>query len=157
MVATIEPVEYEVHGETVFVDGIKRHRCQGCGEEILRIDAIEELRKKANEYYKKAHELLTGDEIRAIRYKLGVSQSEIEGIIKAGEKTFTRWESNKVIQSGIADSLLRVLGAVPGALAYLKGMSPVYSRTIAAQIAFASNTGETVAEVSGTRRELMAA
>lgn len=157
MIQSTEPIEFEVHGETYYIEGIKHQRCQGCGEEIIRVNEIGELRQQANKRYKKAHNLLTGDEIKAIRTKLGVNQTELEHIIKSGEKTFTRWESNKVIQSGIADSLLRVLDAVPQAFSYLRGLRPHYSRAIMSHVELSAENRVLEAEASSIYKELTVA
>ena len=120
MVVSLGPVSCEAHGDTVTVVGIEHYLCQSCDEVLLHIDAAGQLQVRANEEYKKSKNLLTGSQIKAIRSKLGVGQSEFERMIKASSKSFTRWENDKVVQSGIADTLIRVLFAVPQALKYLQ-------------------------------------
>ena len=65
-----------VHGEEIVVDGIDHLVCTLCGEEAFRIDSAGEMRRKANEQYKRTHGLLTGSEIGVIREGLGVNQKE---------------------------------------------------------------------------------
>lgn len=125
MIQSKDPVEYEINGDVCIVEGIDHKKCQDCGETFFCVDALVELRRRANREYKRNHRLLTGSEIRSIRKKLGVNQNELEQIIKAGKKSFTRWESDKIIQSGTADSLLRILEAFPEALTYLKEANPM--------------------------------
>ncbi len=86
---------------------VKIRICKECREELID----EELDKKSlnafYEEYKRTHNLLTANEIKKIREKWGVSQSQFSIILGMGEKTITRYE-NGSIQDETHDNLIRL-------------------------------------------------
>ncbi len=64
--------------------------------------------------------LLTPDEIRAGREKLGLSQQELQELLGLGGNSLSRWENGHVYQSRSHDTLLRITYSVPPALKWLK-------------------------------------
>ena len=52
------PIDYQVRGETVSVEGIGHAVCVSCGNEILDFDAIEELEARGIAMIKKSREEL---------------------------------------------------------------------------------------------------
>ncbi len=88
-------------------------RCGRCGEEFYtREQSLASSRAAASAL--RAHEgLLSPDEIRAIRERLGWTQAQLEQALGVGPKTVVRWERGTVRQSRAADRLLRVLAAHP--------------------------------------------
>jgi len=67
----------------------------------------------------RAHEgLLSPQEIRAIRERLGYTQAQLEQVLAVGPKTVVRWEKGTVRQSRLADRFLRTLAAYPHAIVY---------------------------------------
>ncbi|MEW6249793.1 MAG: type II TA system antitoxin MqsA family protein [Planctomycetota bacterium] len=63
--------------------------------------------------------LLTPDEIRAGRTRLGLTQQELQDLLGLGGNTLSRWESGRVYQSRSLDTLLRLVFDMPAAVAYL--------------------------------------
>jgi putative zinc finger/helix-turn-helix YgiT family protein len=53
--------------------------------------------------------LLTPDEIRGLRNKLGLSRPEFARLTRFGEKSIKRWETGALIQSASADRFLRLI------------------------------------------------
>jgi putative zinc finger/helix-turn-helix YgiT family protein len=53
--------------------------------------------------------LLSTDELKAIRAKYCLKQTDLERMLSTGPKTWTRWERGKVPQSKTADKLIRLL------------------------------------------------
>lgn len=62
----------------------------------------------ARNAYRKAHGLLTSDDIVAIRDKYGLSQVDLAKILGWGEATISRYES-KAIQDDAYDNMLRII------------------------------------------------
>lgn len=57
--------------------------------------------------------LLSADELRRIRAKYKLLQTDMEQILSTGPKTWTRWERGKVPQSKPTDKLLRMMAEDP--------------------------------------------
>ena len=64
---------------------------------------------------------LHGDEVRAIRYKLGQSQSEFATMIGISVPTLQSWEDGKRLPDGPALALLRVTAKNPKIVAKALG------------------------------------
>src|SRR5690554_393503 len=93
--------------------------CDACGSE--QADAHLSLKNKRLmlAFRKQAEGLLTGDEVRAIREHLNLTQSVAARIFGGGPTAFSKYESDDVAQSVAMDKLLRVADAVPQAFRYL--------------------------------------
>ena len=57
--------------------------------------------------------LLSAEELRLIRAKYRLKQTDLEKMLDTGSKTWTRWERGKVPQSKTADKLIRVIAEDP--------------------------------------------
>ena len=66
----------------------------------------------ARNEYRKAHGLLTSDDIVAIREKYGLSQVDLAKLLGWGEATISRYES-KAIQDDAYDNMLRIINENP--------------------------------------------
>jgi putative zinc finger/helix-turn-helix YgiT family protein len=58
--------------------------------------------------------LLTPDEIRGIRERLGLSQTQFAELTDIGEATISRWERGRLLQNKAMDRYLRLLDRNPG-------------------------------------------
>jgi putative zinc finger/helix-turn-helix YgiT family protein len=67
--------------------------------------------------------LLTPEEIKAGRERLGLSQQELAELLGLGGNSLSRWEKGRVYQSRSSDALLRIVFKIPSALDYLKERS----------------------------------
>lgn len=108
----------EKHGdyETVYLDREERsHRlvvpnltwleCGSCGEIVLddaAMTTVEGARRQALG-------LLSPQEIRDLRTRLGRTQAGMSELLGIGEKTYCRWESGSYMQSEASDRYLRLL------------------------------------------------
>lgn len=81
-----------------------RH-CASCGEDFLDEDASEAITAA----HRAALKLLTAEEIRSLRHRLGKTQTEMSDLLGIGEKTYCRWESGTHFQSEAFDRYLRLL------------------------------------------------
>jgi len=89
--------------------------CSECREQILGAG----LNKALDEESRRRQGLLAPEEIRAIRERAGLSQTDIASLLGVGDKSYTRWETGKSIQNKSNDNLIRLVDQDPGALARL--------------------------------------
>jgi DNA-binding transcriptional regulator YiaG len=66
------------------------------------------------------NKILTPVQIVSIRKRLGLSQSELEGLLGLGSKVVTRWETGRVVPGRVADRMLRILDENPAILDSLR-------------------------------------
>ena len=64
--------------------------------------------------------LLTPEEIKAGRERLGLSQQQLADLLGLGGNSLSRWENGRVYQSRSTDTLLRLVFEVPAAFDFLK-------------------------------------
>ena len=93
--------------------------CNVCGSE--QADAALSLKNKRLmiAFRKQADGLLTGAEVRALRERLQLKQSEAALVFGGGPTAFSKYESDDVTQSAAMDKLLRVADALPEAFRHL--------------------------------------
>lgn len=109
-----------VNGEDVSVPSALHLRCPKCDEVVLRFSDARRLREDAIAIYKKKHGLLSAHEIRALRERFDLTQSELARLLHLGANTISRWESGRNVQTEAMEMLLRLLRDLPGSLAYLR-------------------------------------
>jgi len=110
-----------IRGENIEVD-MEIHRCESCGEEILRTDTRYDPFEQAYRIYRKKNCMLQPEEIKAIRKKYGLTQTEFSKILGWGLSTLSRYE-NGALQDEAHDKILRLI-AEPRNLLKLISQSP---------------------------------
>lgn len=108
-----EPIKEEFRNEELLVCEVDHYVCDGCGEVLLTADAADEWSDKVDEAYRKKLSLLSPDEIKEIRNSFKLTQSEFENLLGVGKGSVHRWESGKLIQSKVADNLIRIFKEYP--------------------------------------------
>jgi len=93
--------------------------CDACGSEVADAEQTRRNKRAMITFRKRVDGLLTGAEVRALRERLGLSQSQAAKIFGGGPVAFSKYENDDVSQSDAMDRLLRVAADVPGALALL--------------------------------------
>ncbi len=125
--ARLSDATYEVRADDGVVLTYKDHlmRCTACGEAwYTHEQAMASSRARAAVLRRHAG-LLTPDDIRALRDRLGLSQAQLETVLGTGPKTVVRWEKGTVCQSRAADRLLRLLATTPANLETMAQLSGV--------------------------------
>jgi putative zinc finger/helix-turn-helix YgiT family protein len=112
-----------VNGEEISVPSTLHLSCPKCGEIILRFQDAKRLREDAIATYRKKHELLSADEIRAIRDQFGLTQADLAQLLRLGANTVSRWESGRNVQTAAMDMLLRLIRDLPGSVEYLRNLA----------------------------------
>ena len=121
LVPTTGSFPVRVGSETVDVDATLRV-CRDCGETLYDPQELRSLNRKAASILRKREGLLTPEEIKAIRGRSGLTQSQFENALFLGKKSLVRWESGQICQSGAADSLLRAVDEFPALMSFLLGV-----------------------------------
>jgi putative zinc finger/helix-turn-helix YgiT family protein len=87
---------------------------------VLRFEDARQLNLDAIAIYRKRHGLLSADEIRAVRERFGLTQSELARLLRLGANTLSRWESDRNVQTVAMDLLARLIRDLPASLEYLR-------------------------------------
>ena len=118
--------EYGAEGERVLVvaDAVPVLVCPACGETFFG-PAAARVRHQA---ICVAMGLLTPDQIKGVREKLGKNQAEFAKLTGIGVATLSRWECGRLIQTRAMDRYLRLLQTIPEASRFLE--SPIFMQPV---------------------------
>lgn len=93
------------------------------GEEFLTLDSRERIERIRTRHMG----LMSGEHIKSMRKRLGISQKELTALLDCGEKTLSRWENGHGFPTGAANTLLRLLNegfVAPASMAAVAGPLP---------------------------------
>lgn len=93
--------------------------CDCCGSEQAGPSELRVNKRTMVAFKKKVDGLLTGAQVRTLRERLGINQSEAARIFGGGPVAFSKYESDDVSQSEAMDKLLRLADELPEAFAIL--------------------------------------
>lgn len=99
-----EPPPNIPRGPIVVSDASWLH-CESCGEDILSSDLEAAI---SRERYRRLG-LLAPEEIRQVRERTGLSAVDMSHLLGVGEKTYTRWENGRSLQTKASDTLIRLI------------------------------------------------
>jgi HTH-type transcriptional regulator/antitoxin MqsA len=109
-------VEYRGHSEEL---PSVYSLCDVCGVEQTTAEQERRNKRETIAFRKRVDGLLTGQELRALRERLGVSQKQAAALFGGGPVAFSKYENDEVAQSEAMDRLLRLASEVPEALTWL--------------------------------------
>ena len=110
-----------VNGDEIAVPTATHLRCPTCHEVVLRFQDARRLQEDAIAIYRRKHDLLSADEIRALRERFDLTQADLAHLLRLGANTISRWEAGRNVQTAAMDMLLRMLRDVPGGIEYVRG------------------------------------
>jgi putative zinc finger/helix-turn-helix YgiT family protein len=84
----------------------ERFVCRTCGIEAADNKQMAEIQKQISDAYRRTVDLLTSEEIRVGRAKMGFTQEQLAKALNVGIASIKRWETGQ-IQSKSMDNLLR--------------------------------------------------
>lgn len=87
---------------------VKMRVCKECGEPLVDDELDDISLKQFYDEYRRLNNLLFPEEIKKIREKYNMSQTEFAKLLGMGEKTIARYE-NGAIQEKVHDNLIRVV------------------------------------------------
>ena len=94
-----------IPGGTIVIPNARWLHCPSCGESIIPGELSKALDR---ERYRRLG-LLAPEEIRRIREKTGLSAVDMSHLLGVGEKSYTRWENGRSIQTKASDTLIRLI------------------------------------------------
>jgi putative zinc finger/helix-turn-helix YgiT family protein len=109
-----------VNGEIMLVPASPHLACPKCGEQILDYQDAARLQERAFSMYREKHGLLSADDIRSLRERMGLTQANLARLLRLGANTVSRWESGRNVQTAAMDLLLRMVRDVPASLTWLR-------------------------------------
>ena len=109
------------HNSTlVRVDDLERYRCVACGADPILTDQIKRNQLRICDAKRRADGYLTSAEIKALRERFSLSQSDAAGVFGGGANAFSKYERGEVVQSLPMDRLMRCVLAFPLLLSFLR-------------------------------------
>lgn len=107
-------------GESKDIPNYITWSCSECGEAIVDNESLKASGKILKDFQREVDGLLTGQQIKNVRTKLGLTQTQLAHIIGGGLKSVARYEAGQVCQSKGMDNLLRILAAYPYTLSVIR-------------------------------------
>lgn len=104
-----------IPGGTMIITNATWQSCAACGESIIPHDLDQAIDR---ERYRRLG-LLLPEEIRHVREKTGLSAVNMSHLLSVGEKTYTRWENGRSLQTKASDTLIRLIDKNPEEFASL--------------------------------------
>lgn len=105
-----------IPGGTMVIHDATWMECENCGQQMLPAA----LDQKLEELSLLRQGLLLPAQIKAIREKLGLTQTAMAERLGVGEKTYTRWESGRSMQNKSSDNLIRLMDRSPEQFAVIE-------------------------------------
>jgi putative zinc finger/helix-turn-helix YgiT family protein len=105
----------EIPGGPMIIANATWQHCNACGEDIIPRELDNALDR---ERYRRLG-LLLPKEIRYVREKTGLSAVNMSHLLGVGEKTYTRWENGRSLQTKASDTLIRLIDKNPEEFATL--------------------------------------
>jgi HTH-type transcriptional regulator/antitoxin MqsA len=125
--------EFKHNSKTVVVAGLERYRCDACDADPVLTDQIKRNQLRICDAKRKVEGYLIGAEIKAIRERLSLSQSEAAAIFGGGTNAFSKYERGEVIQSLPMDRLMRSAARFPQIVYFLRTLADPSSKTSPAE------------------------
>lgn len=120
----VAPVTHKIKQRKVVIEDDRHLYCEACGSISYRGSMLSENQRAIADKIRDVDRLLSPALIKDIRtHRLGLTQTEMEELLRLGKKTWVRWERGKIAHSKQADLILRMIENVPGAIEYLVGLT----------------------------------
>jgi HTH-type transcriptional regulator/antitoxin MqsA len=108
------------NGKDLTVVGLERCRCDSCDADPVLTDQIRRNQVKLCDARRRADGYLTGEEIRTLRDRFGLSQTDAAAMFGGGPNAFSKYERGEIVQSLSMDRLLRSVSAFPLLVDFLR-------------------------------------
>ncbi len=111
---------FSYKGQQLIIPNYTLFVCDKCNEELVAEKTINATEKQLRDFHRKVDNLLTTDEIIAIRKKLGLTQEKLAEKLGVSRITEARYESGQLTQNRSQDIHLRLLIENPSCLISLR-------------------------------------
>lgn len=118
-------VEHKGHAGTI---ALHYSVCDVCGADQAHAADTRANKRSMLAFRKRVEGLLTGREIRLLRQRLELTQSQAAQLFGGGPVAFSKYENDDVMQSESMDKLLRLTSAHPEILGFLS--AEIEQRTV---------------------------
>jgi putative zinc finger/helix-turn-helix YgiT family protein len=109
-------IEHDGRAYRVEIPALTVPQCANCQAISIDDDADQQI----SAAFRREARLLTPEEFRQGREKLGLTQKQFANLLGVGESTVSRWETGAQIQQRAMDRFLRVCFASPAAVKLLQ-------------------------------------
>ena len=92
---------------SVLIENNRHMHCESCGNISYLGDQISEIEQAIACKIREEENLLSPEELKAVRLKYDLTQNQMDNVIDASPKTWIRLERGKVAQSKDTDTLIR--------------------------------------------------
>lgn len=113
MFRSLDPIQTVFKGDSLNIEGVEHWKCELCGELEYDSADLDALDLAENRAYRELHKLLSPEDIRSIRKRYKLTQSQFELMLGVAAPTVSRWETGSVVQTKVADNLMRMIGEFP--------------------------------------------
>jgi HTH-type transcriptional regulator/antitoxin MqsA len=120
LIATVYADDFQHNEKALHVDGLECYICERCGADPVFADQIRRNHRRIADAKRRVDGMLTGDGIRALRDRLGLTQQDAAALFGGGTNAFSKYERGDVIQSDSMDRLLKLMAARPALLDVLR-------------------------------------
>ena len=107
--------DVKIGRRTISVDGLRHYVCANCGESFMTPDQHDANLKRIKAATASLVPI-SPKEIREIRSRIGLSQSEAQRIFGGGANAFSKYENGKVVPAESLAKLLRLAADIPEVL-----------------------------------------
>lgn len=111
--------EVVCEGAKLEVPGMEYSVCTACGADPVLPSQAKRNQLRVAEARREHMGLLSGEQIRAVRDKLALSQARAAELFGGGANAFSKYERGETLQSVAMDRLLRLVAANPWLLGFL--------------------------------------
>jgi putative zinc finger/helix-turn-helix YgiT family protein len=99
----VAEVKYESRAYSVEIPDLRVGKCSACEEVYFDLDTDAQI----DTAFRRKLRLLTAEQIRAGRKRLGLKQEELADALGIAKATITRWENRKLIPSRAMNKILK--------------------------------------------------
>jgi len=124
---------FNYKGQKLIIPNYTVYVCDKCNEELVDEKTINAAEKKLRDFHRKVDNLLTSDEIVAIRKKLGLTQEQLAEKLEISRISIARYESGQLTQGKSQDIHLRLLIENPSCLMSLQSKESLWMNQLAAK------------------------
>ena len=118
---------YRYKGQKFSLSDTEYSVCRECGFDVVLPQQKRQNEARVRDEHRRIDGLLNGQQIKAIRKRLGLSQAKAARLMGGGVNAFSKYERGEVTQSVAMNQLLLLLDAVPEALSTLEGWTTSFS------------------------------
>jgi putative zinc finger/helix-turn-helix YgiT family protein len=124
---------FNYKGKQLIIPNYTVYVCDNCNEELVDEKTINAAEKQLRDFHRKVDNLLTTDEIIAIRKKLGLTQEKLAEKLGISRITEARYESGQLTQDKSQDIHLRLLIENPNCLVSLQSKESLWKNQVVAK------------------------